>query len=164
MARNNNCLEGFRCPACGQVDQFKIATTLAGFVVMSDDGTVEESIESIDWGDDDSCMCTDCGYDGVVNNFNMVLTDEGVELINNDTLCRRYIATYGAGTPAVDGVTRTKVLTWWLDGNGWNAYEAGSEIPIYESKSVNRFPDHDITLYLIERLFDESYDIFPEEG
>lgn len=62
---NSNCLEGLRCPDCGNDSRFYIAGT-ALFEVF-DDGTGD--VEQIDWEDDSNCLCPNCQKSGKVSEF-----------------------------------------------------------------------------------------------
>jgi hypothetical protein len=62
---NTNCLEGDRCPNCGQDDRLLI-TGAAEFSV-TDSGS--EALGDHAWGDDNPARCPQCGYDGTLGNF-----------------------------------------------------------------------------------------------
>lgn len=57
---NSNCLEGARCPECGQDNAFHVVGT-AVFTVH-DDGTDEG--RNIDWESDSSTYCAECDWSG----------------------------------------------------------------------------------------------------
>lgn len=62
---NCNCLAGFCCPQCDNEDQFRIsAKTMA---LVRDDGVLETA--DMEWDDDSTCICPDCGYTAKVKNF-----------------------------------------------------------------------------------------------
>lgn len=67
MARNENCLEGFCCPECGNTDRFTI-TGQADFEV-EDDGTWD--FGDVEWGNHSRCICP-CGNKGVVRDFQAI--------------------------------------------------------------------------------------------
>lgn len=66
MTDNVNCLEGMRCPDCGQNDSFNIVGT-AEFDV-SDDGTGSDFTD-VEWHDDSKASCPDCGWHGTVGSL-----------------------------------------------------------------------------------------------
>jgi hypothetical protein len=59
------CLEGFRCPKCGNTDGFSIVveTTVKVFANGTDD------MEGAEWDADSSCSCLDCHESGIVSDF-----------------------------------------------------------------------------------------------
>ncbi len=62
--RNENCLEGIKCPGCGNEDRFSIAcTTLAE---VTDDGAEAGDME---WDDDSLTVCPECGRCGKLKEF-----------------------------------------------------------------------------------------------
>ena len=65
---NENCLEGMRCPECGDFGPFKIFATKSGMVEVSDDGS-EDFQGDIEWDDDSACECCGCGHLGTVRKF-----------------------------------------------------------------------------------------------
>ena len=76
---NENCLEGFGCPCCGQKDEFLITAT-AQFVVR-DDGT--DDYHDVEWDDDSYCECPSCHHHGTVKDFRKG-DDEGERLEGDD--------------------------------------------------------------------------------
>jgi hypothetical protein len=62
---NSNCLEGIRCPACGQEDRFKITALIT--CAVTDNGS--EPVGDHEWDDDSSTRCSVCGFDGKLRNF-----------------------------------------------------------------------------------------------
>lgn len=62
---NTNCLEGIRCPKCGQEDSFRIEGRSVFTVI--DDGTVEHS--DVEWDDDSWALCPTCEYEGKLGTF-----------------------------------------------------------------------------------------------
>jgi len=62
---NTNCLEGIRCPECGQTDRFEIVGT-AVFDV-TDDGT--DNFHNVEWDNESSTCCPDCGHRGKLDEF-----------------------------------------------------------------------------------------------
>ncbi len=61
---NVNCLEGMRCPKCGQEDSFNISVTAC--VDVTDDGT--DDISNVEWDNESVIVCNevDCGWQGYV--------------------------------------------------------------------------------------------------
>ena len=59
MSDNENCLEGMRCPKCGQADHFNFA--VRAYAEVTDEGTGD--IDDIEWNDDSPAGCRDpdCG-------------------------------------------------------------------------------------------------------
>lgn len=65
---NENCLDGFRCPECGNFGPFRIFVTARGMTWVTDEGT--DGVEGgVEWDDDSCCECTDCGHAGKVREF-----------------------------------------------------------------------------------------------
>ena len=62
---NENCLEGIRCPACGQEDRFKIAALIT--CLVTDNGS--EPAGDNEWDDDSATHCPECGFDGKLKSF-----------------------------------------------------------------------------------------------
>lgn len=62
---NTNCLEGIRCPACGQEGRLKITALIT--CVVTDNGS--EPVGDHDWNDDSSAHCPECGFDGKLKSF-----------------------------------------------------------------------------------------------
>ena len=61
---NTNCLEGIRCPKCGNEDEFRIEGTT--IFTVTDDGT--ESYGDVEWTED-FCECTECHFYGRLDTF-----------------------------------------------------------------------------------------------
>ncbi len=62
---NTNCLEGVRCPACGNEDRFRIVGK--ALFTVTDEGTDE--FGDVEWDDDSFAECPDCGRDGPLKEF-----------------------------------------------------------------------------------------------
>ena len=62
---NTNCLEGIKCPACGNEDRFRIAAT--SLFTVTDDGT--EDYTEVDWDDDSYADCPECHRHGALKDF-----------------------------------------------------------------------------------------------
>ena len=64
---NENCLEGMRCPKCGQADSFNIRVTAC--MDVTDDGT--DNYSNVEWDDDSPVVCNepDCQWEGEVGNL-----------------------------------------------------------------------------------------------
>ncbi len=73
---NTNCLEGIKCPKCGQEDRFIIC--VSGAAVVTDDG-IEQSYDS-DWDNDSFIMChdLDCEHEGKIKDFTAPATKEEI--------------------------------------------------------------------------------------
>ena len=80
---NTNCLEGIRCPKCGQEDRFLISG-FAQFEV-TDDGS--ESVGDHGWDDDSATRCPECCHEGKLREFSHEAPDEGREA-TDDTVGR----------------------------------------------------------------------------
>ena len=63
---NTNCLEGMRCPKCGQEDRLKIEVPL--MCEVTDNGS-----EVIDgdhfWNESSFCHCPECDHEGKLCDF-----------------------------------------------------------------------------------------------
>jgi hypothetical protein len=69
---NKNCLEGKRCPKCGQEDEILILTPM--WVSLKDDGTdpFADSLKmlgDVDYGHATVARCPVCQYEGVMSDF-----------------------------------------------------------------------------------------------
>lgn len=64
---NTNCLEGWKCPGCGQSDAFFVNAVIN--VLITDSGT--EHIEGVEehYDDETFCRCFDCDREGKVSDF-----------------------------------------------------------------------------------------------
>lgn len=62
---NTNCLEGIRCPACGQEDRFKITALIT--CVVTDSGS--EPVGDHEWDDESGTHCPECGFTGKLKGF-----------------------------------------------------------------------------------------------
>ena len=62
---NVNVLLGWKCPECGQTEDFEVAARC--WVRLSDDGT--EDADSFEWSDTDAAICRGCDYTGQVGHF-----------------------------------------------------------------------------------------------
>jgi hypothetical protein len=62
---NDNCLEGIRCPACGNEAEFHIAVHCV--VTVTDEG-VDDATDHV-WDDDSYTRCPDCDEDGELAEF-----------------------------------------------------------------------------------------------
>ena len=64
---NENCLEGYECPKCGEHDKLYIVgvTTFE----VHDDGTEEHNDIEWDGGSSVTCGNSECGHDGKLRGF-----------------------------------------------------------------------------------------------
>ena len=62
---NNNVLQGFKCPDCGNEDEFRIA--VSAWAKVTDNGT--EDFDDVEWDDNSVCSCPDCGLIAKVKDF-----------------------------------------------------------------------------------------------
>lgn len=65
MPENENCLVGFRCPACGSNSVFEIEAK--ALFRVEDDGA--ECVGDVEWDDDSFCRCAGCKHIGKVKDF-----------------------------------------------------------------------------------------------
>jgi hypothetical protein len=80
---NTNCLEGVKCPKCGQEDAFKIEGSC--IFTVTDDGTEDEG-NSHEWDDTNYCECPECGHHGTVGDFTIEEWGKEKELRGPDLL------------------------------------------------------------------------------
>jgi hypothetical protein len=67
MNANVNCLEGIRCPACGNEDTFRIEVlTMA---TVTDDGTDFQGHGGVDWDENSYAECATCLTHGKLSRF-----------------------------------------------------------------------------------------------
>jgi hypothetical protein len=67
---NNGCLEGIKCPSCGNEDRFIIAASVMAEV--TDDGAELASPQygnGFEWDDDSDCRCPECDLNGTLTDF-----------------------------------------------------------------------------------------------
>jgi hypothetical protein len=62
---NENCLEGLRCPTCGQDERLTITALIT--CLVTDDGS--DPVGDHVWDDDSSTHCPECGFDGMLKAF-----------------------------------------------------------------------------------------------
>lgn len=80
---NENCLEGIRCPVCGNNSSFKIEARVT--CAVTDDGSVVEDGDH-EWDDDSSCVCSNCGESGTVSDFDFSGVNGVVLVLDNGVL------------------------------------------------------------------------------
>jgi hypothetical protein len=61
----DGCIEGMRCPKCGNHEEFKIVGSTLWDVL--EDGCDDH--DDVEWDDDSYCRCSECGHDGTVRDF-----------------------------------------------------------------------------------------------
>ncbi len=62
---NTNCLEGFECYNCGQIDSLKISVSV--WATLTDEGS--ETDGNHYWDDESGAYCPDCTAAGKVKDF-----------------------------------------------------------------------------------------------
>ena len=70
---NTNCLEGIRCPDCGNEDEFRIECHVV--MKVTDDG-VMDSAGDVEWDEDSWCFCPQCEREGKLALFRVEEEDE----------------------------------------------------------------------------------------
>lgn len=65
--KNNNCLEGIRCPHCKSLAPFKISCSI--IVEVTDEGEGDSVPGSLDWDNDSWIQCHVCDWDGTIKEF-----------------------------------------------------------------------------------------------
>lgn len=68
-----NCLEGVRCPNCGQDERFTITALVECDV--TDDGAWATDNSHYDWDSDSPCCCPACGRHGKLREFRALPPD-----------------------------------------------------------------------------------------
>ena len=63
---NTNCLDGMRCPNCGQARSLNIEATV--IVKVTDNGT-DDTVDGWEWDDTSPCACSNCGHNATVAKF-----------------------------------------------------------------------------------------------
>lgn len=62
----------FRCPKCGENDDFKIDATINTVAYVNGRGEVEDSQDGdMEWGGESRMFCKTCDYMGIVNEFEL---------------------------------------------------------------------------------------------
>lgn len=64
---NTNCLEGVKCPACGNEDRFRISVTIDA--IVTDGGAEPADNNHWDWNGESDCRCCNCGHYGKFKDF-----------------------------------------------------------------------------------------------
>jgi hypothetical protein len=62
---NTNCLEGIKCPDCGNEESFMV--TVTGITKVTDDGT--DHVTDLEWAEDAPTICNQCQRTGKWNDF-----------------------------------------------------------------------------------------------
>jgi hypothetical protein len=72
---NTNCLEGIRCPKCGQKDRFFIHASITAEV--TDDGAevAPSPRGDIEWDRNSATECAECGYSACLKHFRKLPPD-----------------------------------------------------------------------------------------
>jgi len=71
---NMNCLEGIKCPGCGQTDEFLVYASM--WVSLTDDGT-DPHADSVDnmggteYDENSPTRCPKCDYEGELGEFDL---------------------------------------------------------------------------------------------
>ena len=82
---NENCLEGFKCPQCGNEDRFGIACEVV--LEVTDEGTGEQLRNGHEWDNDSYCECRECLKAGKVKDF---YTEPGCpHYVDNQGFCHQ---------------------------------------------------------------------------
>jgi hypothetical protein len=68
---NTNCLEGIRCPACGNGDVFDISTR--ALATVTDEGI--DNATDHEWDDNSYTRCPECDEDGELGEFRTDVID-----------------------------------------------------------------------------------------
>lgn len=66
MNPNSNCLEGMRCPKCGDYGPFSIRAGVT--VTVSDEGTDDDGMD-YEWFNDAACRCIACDHSATIADF-----------------------------------------------------------------------------------------------
>ena len=64
---NTNCLEGWKCPGCGQDEAFFVSAVIN--MLLTDDGTEHVGGADAYYDDESFCRCFDCDEEGKVSDF-----------------------------------------------------------------------------------------------
>lgn len=78
---NKNCLVGWKCPDCGSIGPFDLSAVEVKRIRLHDSGTEDIGSSSTEWESHSDCECVECGYAGVVSDF-----DDPVEPATTMTL------------------------------------------------------------------------------
>lgn len=132
---NTNCLEDFRCPACGYTESFRLVATC---VIKLYDSGIEDS-EEFEWEDRNWCQCCNCGHDGSVSDFsiknqNRISEDDKL----SKEIRRMFELAQKAGLslnlqPETIGVTKDKLLV----------FSYSSEDPLTLVQKINEYLEKD---------------------
>jgi hypothetical protein len=78
--KNQNCLEGFRCPSCGYEGDFLIESKT--MFRVTDDGAEQQG--DVGWSDSSLCICGKCPHHGTVEEFTRPPIPSDPEGMNDD--------------------------------------------------------------------------------
>ena len=63
---DHNCIEGMKCPACGQCEEFRIQALVVTAVTP---GGVQDIVSEFEWDEDSTCLCPKCDHTSTVLAF-----------------------------------------------------------------------------------------------
>lgn len=69
MERNNNVLQGVECPKCSSQGPFKLAVTVRGTALVSDDGWDDLCSEESEFDYEAPARCLECGHEAPFGTF-----------------------------------------------------------------------------------------------
>jgi hypothetical protein len=143
---NNNCLEGIKCPQCGNEDRLLIVTTVLADV--TDEGADIAEGSDMHWDDASFARCPECDRDGPLREFRAVEIPPDPERMNDERAewASSALAAFMSqtGTDREDAVADLLCdLMHWCDRNGQGF-----------GRELARAQDH----YAAETLGDESTD------
>ena len=116
---NTNCLEGIRCPKCGQEERLKITASIT--CVVTDEGS--EPVGDHEWDGESNTHCPACDFAGVLKDFRKLPPDP--EGMNNKRAGWAKIALKAfiaeTGTDEEDAVgDLLSDLMHWCDRNNYD--------------------------------------------
>lgn len=72
MSKNTNCLEGYKCPKCGQEDEILVRAFM--WVSLTDEGTDACADGNVEYESTSDAECPECGFSGTLSDF--MITEE----------------------------------------------------------------------------------------
>ena len=117
---NTNCLEGIRCPQCGNEEEFRIEALVV--CKVTDDGA--EATGEFDWHDKSWCLCPKCEKEGDLEEFQV--EDEDGQDISEAVRENARERTYRSAKVCIDdpdgGYIVPPTEAWIVANDRWNGW------------------------------------------
>lgn len=120
---NTNCLEGIRCPKCGQEERFFIHSSITAAVTDNGAEIAPSPRADIEWDRNSNAECPACGYSACLKHFRKLPPDP--ESMNHKraawagTAINAFIAETGTDEENAIGDLLGDLMHW-CDRNGYD--------------------------------------------